>query len=140
MGAQNMQFLKVKVPVKDPKRPDDRDRDPETGDEEDPLLLPPRERVHSQGPKNTRGITMDRRRRRCGLVAAAGVASLLVADVQGFAFTLQHRAASRTAAAVGGRSAAREAVGGGGGSRRGGGPVAASAPWGSRRARATTAR
>lgn len=80
---------------------------------------------------------MDRRQRRCGLVAAAGMA-LLVADVRGFAFTLQHRAATTArstptaaAAAVGGRAAARETSSRG----RGGAAVASAAPWGSRRSR-----
>lgn len=73
---------------------------------------------------------MDRRHRRRGFVAAAGMA-LLVADVRGFAFTLQHRAATgrSTPTAVGGRAATREA------SSRGSGSVAAAAPWGSRRPR-----
>ena len=73
---------------------------------------------------------MDRRHRRRGFVAAAGMA-LLVADVRGFAFTLQHRAATArsTPTAVGGRAATREA------SSRGSGSVAAAAPWGSRRPR-----
>eukprot|EP00752_Nemacystus_decipiens_P016556 g14798.t1 len=79
---------------------------------------------------------MDRQSRHRGLVAAAGMA-LLLADAQGFAFTLQHRASrgrSTPTAAVGGLAAAREI------SSRGSGSVAtaaaaAAAPWGSRRPR-----
>ncbi|CAM9870725.1 unnamed protein product [Ectocarpus fasciculatus] len=87
---------------------------------------------------------MDRRHRRCGLVAAAGAMALLankVADVQGFAFSLQHKTAASTAspaaAAAVGRSRAaaasptREVCARSSGRSR---PVAATA-WSSRRTR-----
>eukprot|EP00903_Cladosiphon_okamuranus_P017721 g16316.t1 len=79
---------------------------------------------------------MDRRQRRRGLVVAAGLA-LLVADVRGFAVTLQHRASTAArstptaAAAVGGRPAAREISSRG----RDGAAAASAAWWGSRRSR-----
>ncbi|CAN0145989.1 unnamed protein product [Pylaiella littoralis] len=82
--------------------------------------------------------------RRCGLVAAAGAMALLannVADVQGFAFTLQQRSMSTSSAtaAVGGRAAATRDVCARS-SRRGGPAVAAAPSWGSRRARPTALR
>ncbi|CBN77543.1 conserved unknown protein [Ectocarpus siliculosus] len=83
---------------------------------------------------------MDLRHRRCGLVAAAGAMALLankVADVQGFAFSLQQKTAASTASATAvGRSRAaaapsREVCARSDGSTR---PVAATS-WSSRRTR-----
>ncbi|CAM9238648.1 unnamed protein product [Ectocarpus sp. 6 AP-2014] len=83
---------------------------------------------------------MDLRHRRCGLVAAAGAMALLankVADVQGFAFSLQQKTAASTASATAvGRSRAaaapsREVCSRSDGRSR---PVAATS-WSSRRTR-----